>query len=272
MQWDAWSRRRRVLSVLAGALLLSAGLFASYCIAVNVLIRTRLLRALINDGPDKVWIEYSSAYSLWPGRLRVSNLQIRDRARVSEWIITLDEGRASVSLLDLLRGRFHPTRIRGSGLALRVRGRLTPEEATPRRLSFLPPISGFPAPPLLEPGETNLSVGLSRHGRIGHHGLNPLGRKIHRSLPVPPVERQLGRQGAGPAVQPERRPDTQHLVEEVDALDPPLRPSHTGHGAQDDAGGRPAQLVGVDDGIPARAHGGRERLLVQSQGATPHLE
>lgn len=154
MQWDAWSRRRRVLSVLAGALLLSAGLFASYCIAVNVLIRTRLLRALINDGPDKVWIEYSSAYSLWPGRLRVSNLQIRDRARVSEWIITLDEGRASVSLLDLLRGRFHPTRIRGSGLALRVRGRLTPEEATPRRLSFLPPISGFPAPPLLEPGET----------------------------------------------------------------------------------------------------------------------
>jgi len=152
-RWAAWSWRRRILSVLAGALLLAVGVLASYFIAANVLIWTRLLRALINDGPEKVSVEYSSAYSLWPGHVRVRDLRIRDRGIATEWLIVLDKGRASISLFDLLRGRFHPTRIRGKGLALRVRSRLTPEEATPLRLSFLPPIPGFPAPPLREPGE-----------------------------------------------------------------------------------------------------------------------
>jgi len=152
-RWNAWSWRRRILSILAGALLLAAGLLASYLIAANALIWTRLLRALINDVPEKVSVEYSSAYSLWPGRVRIRDLRIRDRATAAEWLIALDEGRASISLLDLLRGRFHPTRIRGKGLAFRLRSRLTPEEATPHRLSFLPPIPGFPDPPLREPGE-----------------------------------------------------------------------------------------------------------------------
>lgn len=152
-RWDGWSWRQRILSVLAGALVLAVGVLACYLIAANALIGTRLLRALINDGRDKISIEYSSAYSLLPGRVRVRDLRIRDRSIASEWLIALDKGRGSISLLDLLRGRFHTTRIRGRGLSLRVRSRLTPEEATPDRLSFLPPIPGFPDPPLREPGE-----------------------------------------------------------------------------------------------------------------------
>lgn len=153
-RWHDWSWRRRILSVLAGAVLLAVGMLLCYFIVANVLIRTRLLRALINDGPNTTSIEYSSAYSLWPGRVRISDLLIRDRSTASEWMIALDEGRASIRLLDLLRGEFHPTRIRGRGLVLRVRSRLKPEEATPRYLSFLPPIPGFPDPPLREPGQT----------------------------------------------------------------------------------------------------------------------
>jgi hypothetical protein len=154
--WDAWSWKRRIVSLIAGALLLAVGVLASYLIAANVLVRTRLLRALINDGPDSTSVEYSSAYSLWPGRVRVRDLRIRDRGIASEWMIALDEGRASINLLDLLQGKFHPTHIRGKGLVILVRSRLTPEEATPRRLSFLPPIAGFPAPPLREPGQKAL--------------------------------------------------------------------------------------------------------------------
>jgi len=152
-RWRAWSWRRRSLSVVAGALLLATGLLAVYVIGANLLLRTRLLRALINHGPDKIWIDYSSAYSLRPGRVRVRDLRIRDRGVVTEWIISLDEARGSIRLTDLLRKRFHTTRIRGKGLAVRVRNRLMAEEATPRRLSFLPPITGFPAPPIREPGE-----------------------------------------------------------------------------------------------------------------------
>jgi hypothetical protein len=151
--WNAWSWWRRILAVVGGALLLAVGLLAAYGIAANVLLRTRLLRALINHGPDTISVEYGSAYSLLPGRVRVRDLRIRDRGVSTEWVIVLDRGRGSISLVDLLRKRFHTTRIRGSGLTVRVRSRLTPEEATPGRLAFLPPIAGFPAPRLRDPAE-----------------------------------------------------------------------------------------------------------------------
>jgi hypothetical protein len=152
-RWDAWSGRQRILAILAGGLSLVIGVLACYFIAANVLLRTRLLRYLIDDGPEPTLVEYSSAFSPWPGRLRVRDLRIRDRGTVSEWMIALDEGRAHVGLFDLVRGRFHPTHIRGKGLVILVRSRLTPEEATPGRLSVIPPIPGFPAPPLREPGQ-----------------------------------------------------------------------------------------------------------------------
>jgi hypothetical protein len=152
-RWDAWSWSRRILAVLAAALSLAAGVLACYFLVANLLIRTRLLRYFINDGPDSTSVEYSSAFSPWPGRLQVSDLRIRDRGIASEWMIALDEGRAHVGLFDLVRGRFHPTHIRGKGLVILVRSRLTPEEATPGRLSVIPPIPGFPDPPLRVPGQ-----------------------------------------------------------------------------------------------------------------------
>ena len=152
-RWVSWSWRRRISSVVAGAVALAGGLLVVYVIAANLLIGTRLLRALINKGPDEFSIEYSSAYSLLPGRVRVEDLRIRDRGLATEWVIALEKGRGSIRLLDLIRGRFHTTRIRGNGLTIRVRSRLTPEQATPVLLAFLPPIAGYPDPPLREPGE-----------------------------------------------------------------------------------------------------------------------
>jgi hypothetical protein len=152
-RWNAWSWGRRILAVFGAALSLALGVLACYFIAANLLIRTQLLRYLINDGPESTSVEYSSAFSPWPGRLQVSDLRIRDRGVASEWMIALDEGRAHVGLFDLLRGRFHPTHIRGKGLVILVRSRLTPEEATPGRLLVIPPIPGFPDPPLREPGQ-----------------------------------------------------------------------------------------------------------------------
>jgi hypothetical protein len=142
-----------MLAVVAGSLALAFGLLVVYGLTANLLIRTRLLRALINHGPDSISLEYGSAYSLLPGRVRVRDLRIRDRGVATEWLISLDRGRGSISLVDLLRKRFHTTRIRGSGLSIRVRSRLTPDQATPDRLAFLPPIAGFPAPKLRDPGE-----------------------------------------------------------------------------------------------------------------------
>lgn len=152
-----WPTRRywikRLFLVLTAVAITAIGAFSLYLIAANLFIRTRILRDLINEGPDQTWIDYASATTWWPGRVRVRGLRIRNRDSVSEWMITLDEGRASISLTDLLRRRFHPTSIRGSGLSLRVRSRLRPEEVTPSRVAFLPPILGFSDTPMRGPME-----------------------------------------------------------------------------------------------------------------------
>src|SRR5437867_10289460 len=76
--------KKRGLVFLASSLLLALGTLALYLVAANALLRTRLLRALINDGADQTFVEYGSAVSLWPGRVWVTDLRIRDRDAPSE--------------------------------------------------------------------------------------------------------------------------------------------------------------------------------------------
>lgn len=134
------------LAVLAGLLLL-------FIAAANLFLSTELLRSAVNKGPDNTWIGYRSARSLWPGRARVTDFKIRDRDLKAEWIFELEEARITYSVVGLLRKRFHVTGVRGKGLTFRARNRLTKEAATPEHLALLPPIFGFPDPPLLKPGE-----------------------------------------------------------------------------------------------------------------------
>jgi hypothetical protein len=150
-------RRRSLLLALRRAggwiVLLALGAEVLYLLAANLLIKTPLLRTLINSHAHGTTVEYSSASTLWPGRVEVDGLRIRDQDYSTEWILMLDHGRARIVLLDLLRRRFHAVGIRGDGFQVRIRSRLDPPEATPGRLAFLPEIPGYPGPPVREPGE-----------------------------------------------------------------------------------------------------------------------
>jgi hypothetical protein len=141
---------RRIILV---ALAVLAGLLLLFIAAANVILSTGLLRSAVDNGPDRTWISYRSARSLWPGRARVTNFKIRDRDQSAEWIFELDEARVTYSVIGLLRKRFHVTEVRGRGLTFRARNRLAKDAATPERLALLPPIFGFPDPPLLKSGE-----------------------------------------------------------------------------------------------------------------------
>jgi hypothetical protein len=141
--------RIALLAVLAVCLI-----FSVYLAAVNILLSGGRLSSLINDGPTETWVGYESASSVWPGRARAKNVLIRDRDAKAEWAFEIEDVRFSFSVLDLLRRRFHVTSLRGSGLVFHARNRLTREEAADRRrVALLPPIPGFPDPPLLVPGE-----------------------------------------------------------------------------------------------------------------------
>src|SRR5688572_7148670 len=85
-------RWRKLVAVALGTLAILA---ASYLVVANVLLRTRLLRNLISRNAAVLQLDYESAYSIIPGRVRVEGLSIRGRGRTVEWFLTLDRADAS---------------------------------------------------------------------------------------------------------------------------------------------------------------------------------
>ncbi len=130
---------------LAGLL----GLVVLIVLATNVLIRTQLLRRLVNSKPEELVVDYRGAASWLPGRLSFDALTLRSRDRNIEFEAALSGVALRVSLVDLLRRRFHATRLRGRTLRFLLRERLAPAEATPTRLARYPRIAGYADPPLL---------------------------------------------------------------------------------------------------------------------------
>jgi hypothetical protein len=120
-------------------------------IVPNRLLKSDFLRSNLNESPDSGLLDYESASSRTPGTIHVKNLSFRDRDPKAEWSVELAEADLTYSLADLLRRRFHVTRVTGHGLTFHARNRLTPAEAKGPRARLLPPIAGFPDPPLLSP-------------------------------------------------------------------------------------------------------------------------
>lgn len=134
---------RRVALLLAGVALL-------YLVAMNVFLRTRLFRDAIGFDPDMLVVDYSSAYSLWPGSIHAEGLSIRGRDSNVEWLLRLDRCDFQVSLTDLAHQKFHAGHVRGDGLSFRVR--LRQDAVSDETLSALPPVPGFDYPPLRDVG------------------------------------------------------------------------------------------------------------------------
>jgi len=124
---------KRGLRAAGWGLLGLFGLAVVVVLASNVLLRTPLLRKLVNAKPEELVVEYRGATSWLPGRLSFDSLTLRSRDRNIEFEAALQGVTLRVSLADLVRRRFHTTRLRARTLAFRLRERLTPEEATPAR-------------------------------------------------------------------------------------------------------------------------------------------
>jgi hypothetical protein len=157
---SARARRRRVRwGRIARRVLYAVAILAvSHLVAVNVLLKTQLLRNAVSgssvsfaiSGPvSDLRLDYASAYSILPGRVHLNGLSIRGRDQSVEWFLTLDHADVAVSLVDLLHRSFHTSRVRASGFTLRARLRLDRAGATPEVVAALPPIAGFADPPFL---------------------------------------------------------------------------------------------------------------------------
>ncbi len=136
----AWQIGWRVLAVVLGFSLV-------YLILANVLLKTRWLRDRVNPAPT-VELEYSSASSYWPGRVRVTGLALQAEDYNVQFEATIDEATLDVSLHELLWRRFHVLALQAKGTAFRFRHKVKAVGDNARRLAAYPPIAGFPDPPL----------------------------------------------------------------------------------------------------------------------------
>ena len=144
-------------AVLAVSVLLVAG--------TNALLRTDVLRRLVNEHPAQLSGEWSEPGSWIPGRIQLGSLVLRSGDGNVEWEARLEDVEIEFSLLDLVRRRFHVRQLRASRLAFRLRELLRREEATPERVARYPRIPGFAEPALLSIAPTPPS-GRGRPWRI----------------------------------------------------------------------------------------------------------
>jgi hypothetical protein len=141
-------RRRLDLHRVALAVLVTVASFAVvYLITANVILRTRMLRAFVSEGPG-VELDYASAYSVWPGLVHFRGLSLGVQDYERQFSVLADSGVVEVSLHDLLFRRFHAKRVVIDGLSFRFRHKVQPKEAATAQVAAFPSIFGFDDPPV----------------------------------------------------------------------------------------------------------------------------
>jgi hypothetical protein len=143
-------------------------LMALYVIAGNVLLKTRLLREATNMTPEMLVLEYDSAYTIIPGHANVKGLKLRFEDGNIRFALKMEEANVRIRLVDLLKQKFHATRVRGTGISWRMLHKVAKIEGNEARIAAFPPIEGFNTPMTLAPpppgppstGEGNWTVHL----------------------------------------------------------------------------------------------------------------
>jgi hypothetical protein len=141
----AGARPGRRLLVLGAALLLMLGAYAG---TARWLLSGPRLRALINGEPESLLLDYDEATSWWPGRVTIRNLRIRGSDQNVQWIIQLATAQVDYSIPALVQRTFRVEHLRGDGLTFYLRNKLEPAGLEKADVSVLPPVPGFPDPPL----------------------------------------------------------------------------------------------------------------------------
>ncbi len=117
---------------------------------------TPLLRKAVNAQWPTIHVEYSRAWSVWPGTVHARNLVITSQDRAVQWRLALDETTFSVALGHMMDRVFHATRVRANGVQFALRRRIRWPQAWGDRVEGLPLIEGLPKIPRSDEGPDDL--------------------------------------------------------------------------------------------------------------------
>jgi hypothetical protein len=133
---------------LYAAIVLAASL-VGYVVLANGFLWLDGVRLLYRGTPN-IRIEYSSAWSLWPGVVHARDLSVFVQDHNVQTSFRFEHAEISIRLSELPRRVFHARKVRGDGFQFRFRHRVMPESAKLPAVAALPPIPGVEDPPVFE--------------------------------------------------------------------------------------------------------------------------
>jgi hypothetical protein len=139
-------RARNVLVILRRVALVLVALELAYLAVANFVLRTQWIQQAVSDA-DGFHLELGSAYSLWPGRVHVEDFRLRVEDYNVQFEVKLGQANLDIALSELLRKRFHVTRLDATGTRFRMRHKLIVVGDDAERVAAYPPIAGFADPP-----------------------------------------------------------------------------------------------------------------------------
>jgi len=144
--------KRALRRLVLAALVIAALLYPLYLAVGNAYLRGGWLEEQLNRRPERMWMHWSSAWTLWPGVVHVRGFSMRSQSSVFQWALAVDRAALEIDLLGLRRRELRIGPVRGSGVVFRLRRRLdAPPRSVPPRPELYPPIAGFSDPPRIKP-------------------------------------------------------------------------------------------------------------------------
>lgn len=102
----------------------TASLALLYLTAASIFLNSELGPWVVNGGwrdqPRRVQLRWDSGTSLWPGRFEVRGLELHGRNRRVVWSATLERGRGTLDLAQLLLRQVRITHISGDGVRVMI--------------------------------------------------------------------------------------------------------------------------------------------------------
>ncbi len=137
--------------LLAGILALIA-LYPLYLVAGNLYLRSGDLHSRLNRRPERLLIETSAAWTLWPGTIHVRDFRIRNQTSTTQWWASMDSGTFHIRLFELRNRELIIEGLNGRGVSYRLRRRVdVPRWGRKPRPELQPAIPGLENPPLRPP-------------------------------------------------------------------------------------------------------------------------
>lgn len=130
-----------VLYVVVGSYLL-------YLVGANVILRTHLLRGWLSTDENKMKVEYASAWSAYPGHVRVHGLWVRYQDSNIQMLIRLEHATLRFAPLAATRKVVRIDKLTAEGTTFLMRHKVERLEGNEGRVKAFPPIEGFPDPPV----------------------------------------------------------------------------------------------------------------------------